>query len=71
MVARGRADIALVTRSYLSDFMVRDAQMARAVPRFRNALTRCITTMRCCGRKRNYGAGVCQLLKRLRDSGQC
>lgn len=28
MVARGRADIALVTRSYLSDFMVRNAEMA-------------------------------------------
>ena len=28
MVARGRADIALVTRSYLSDFMVRNADMA-------------------------------------------
>ena len=28
MVARGRADIALVTRSYLSDFMVRNAQMS-------------------------------------------
>jgi len=29
MVARGRADIALVTRSYLSDFMVRNESMAR------------------------------------------
>ena len=28
MVARGRADIALVTRSYLSDFLVRNADMA-------------------------------------------
>jgi len=28
MVVRGRADIALVTRSYLSDFMVRNAYMA-------------------------------------------
>ena len=28
MVVRGRADIALVTRSYLSDFMVRNADMA-------------------------------------------
>ena len=28
MVARGRADIALVTRSYLSDFMARNADMA-------------------------------------------
>ncbi len=28
MVARGRADIALVTRSYLSDFMARNAEMA-------------------------------------------
>ena len=28
MVARGRADIALVTRSYLSDFLVRNAEMA-------------------------------------------
>ena len=28
MVARGRADIALVTRSYLSDFLARNVDMA-------------------------------------------
>ena len=70
MVARGRADIALVTRSYLSDFMVRNADMAGqflvseridqvyhhyALVRPKAPIT---------------GAAFAELLKHLRESGE-
>ncbi|MBN2993358.1 transporter substrate-binding domain-containing protein [Pseudomonas cedrina subsp. fulgida] len=70
MVARGRADIALVTRSYLSDFMVRNADMAGQF----------LVSERIDQAYHHYallrpkapitGAAFSALLKRLRDNGQ-
>ncbi|AZE90463.1 substrate-binding periplasmic protein [Pseudomonas orientalis] len=70
MVARGRADIALVTRSYLSDFMVRNADMA----------DRFLVSERIDQVYHHYallrpkapitGPVFAELLKRLRDNGQ-
>jgi ABC-type phosphate/phosphonate transport system substrate-binding protein len=70
MVARGRADIALVTRSYLSDFMVRNADMAGQL----------MVSQRIDQVYHHYallrpkapisGVAFAELLKRLRDSGE-
>lgn len=70
MVARGRADIALVTRSYLSDFMVRNADMAgqflvseridQVYHHYALVLPKAPIT----------GEAFAGLLKRLRDSGE-
>ncbi|KRP60511.1 substrate-binding periplasmic protein [Pseudomonas trivialis] len=70
MVARGRADIALVTRSYLSDFLVRNADMAgqylvseRVDQVYHHyALLRPNAPI--------SGEAFAELLKRLRDGGQ-
>ena len=70
MVARGRADIALVTRSYLSDFMVRNADMAGQL----------MVSQRIDQVYHHYAllrpkapissVAFAELLKRLRDSGE-
>ena len=70
MVARGRADIALVTRSYLSDFMVRNADTA----------TQFLVSERIDQIYHHYallrpkapitGPAFAALLKRLRDNGE-
>lgn len=70
MVARGRADIALVTRSYLSDFMVRNAQMAGQflVSQRVDQVYHHYALLR--PKAPITAQAFAELLKRLRDSGQ-
>ncbi|MBD9456724.1 transporter substrate-binding domain-containing protein [Pseudomonas sp. PDM05] len=70
MVARGRADIALVTRSYLSDFMVRNAQMAGQflVSQRIDQVYHHYALLR--PKAPITAQAFAELLKRLRDSGQ-
>ena len=55
MVLRGRADIALVTRSYLSDYLLRNERCARRCW-YRSASIRSITTTPFFGRQRRSPA---------------
>jgi ABC-type amino acid transport substrate-binding protein len=70
MVARGRADIALVTRSYLSDFMVRNADMAGQflVSERIDQVYHHYALLR--PKAPITGEAFSALLKRLRDSGE-
>ena len=70
MVARGRADIALVTRSYLSDFMARNAEMAGQflVSKRIDQVYHHYALLR--PKAPISGAVFADLLKRLRDSGE-
>jgi len=70
MVARGRADIALVTRSYLSDFMVRNADMAGQflVSERIDQVYHHYALLR--PKAPITGPAFAGLLKRLRDNGQ-
>ncbi|MEN5152571.1 substrate-binding periplasmic protein [Pseudomonas orientalis] len=70
MVARGRADIALVTRSYLSDFMVRNADMADKflVSERIDQVYHHYALLR--PKAPITGPVFAELLKRLRDNGQ-
>lgn len=70
MVARGRADIALVTRSYLSDFLVRNADMAGQflVSERIDQVYHHYALLR--PKAPITGEAFSGLLKRLRDNGQ-
>lgn len=70
MVVRGRADIALVTRSYLSDFMVRNADMAGdfLVSERIDQVYHHYALLR--PKAPITGEAFAALLKRLRDNGQ-
>jgi len=70
MVARGRADIALVTRSYLSDFMVRNAEMAGQlmVSERIDQVYHHYALLR--PKAPISGPAFAELLKRLRDNGE-
>ena len=70
MVVRGRADIALVTRSYLSDFLVRNADMAGQflVSERIDQVYHHYALLR--PKAPITGAAFSALLKRLRDSGE-
>ncbi|WP_307390749.1 substrate-binding periplasmic protein [Pseudomonas cedrina] len=70
MVARGRADIALVTRSYLSDFLVRNADMAGQflVSERIDQVYHHYALLR--PKAPITGEAFSALLKRLRDNGQ-
>jgi ABC-type amino acid transport substrate-binding protein len=70
MVVRGRADIALVTRSYLSDFLVRNADMAGGflVSERIDQVYHHYALLR--PKAPITGAAFSALLKRLRDSGE-
>ena len=70
MVARGRADIALVTRSYLSDFLVRNADMSGhlMVSQRVDQVYHHYALLR--PKAPITGVAFAELLKRLRDSGE-
>jgi ABC-type amino acid transport substrate-binding protein len=70
MVARGRADIALVTRSYLSDFLVRNADMAGQflVSERVDQVYHHYALLR--PKAPISGPAFSELLKRLRDNGE-
>lgn len=70
MVARGRADIALVTRSYLSDFMVRNVEMAGGlmVSERIDQVYHHYALLR--PKAPITGSAFAELLKRLRDNGE-
>ena len=70
MVARGRADIALVTRSYLSDFLARNADTAGQflVSERIDQVYHHYALLR--PKAPITGATFAGLLKQLRDNGQ-